>query len=106
MEQILAERELLGLKPDGSKSKIIIRIGMPYQSSEVDWACPIEAIGLHKKLADIHGIDSFQALMLSLHLLKQILSRYVEEGGKLYFSDSQTEISIEDLFASGTGEIK
>ena len=57
----IAERTLVCLKPNGERIPVTLRIGKPYRASDVDWACPVALDGLQSKLADIHGIDSFQA---------------------------------------------
>jgi hypothetical protein len=104
MKQIIAERQLLGINPSGEKLLITLRLGAPYQSSDVDWACPVEAEGLYTKLVDIHGIDSFQALMLAISLLKGLLGGFVEKGGKLLWPDGdKEEVNLEELFASRNG---
>ena len=65
MEQIIAERKIWGKRSNSEKVPITIKIGEPYESEAGSWACPVALDGLHAKLADIHGVDSFQALMLT-----------------------------------------
>lgn len=50
----------------------------PYCIGQDEWACAVALPGLHSKLADQHGVDAFQALMLAQNLaytLHSILSR-------------------------------
>lgn len=105
MKQIIAERQLIGVKSNGERQRISLRIGLPYKSSDVDWACPVEAEGLYKKLSDIHGVDSFQALMLTIGFLKKLLDGFVEDGGSLFWVDQKTEVNLDELFASGLGPV-
>jgi hypothetical protein len=80
---------------------VVIRIGRPYQVSDAGWACPVLIEGLNSRLPDIHGIDSFQALMLALKLGRSLLEVFVEEGGKLSWPGSGKGTSVDSLFHSG-----
>ena len=101
MEEIVAEKELIGVRSSGEKVPLRILIGRPYEASDVDWACPVAVEGLHKYLAEQHGVDSFQALALSQKLCRSILEGFVEDGGKILSADSGLEVSLDELFASG-----
>jgi hypothetical protein len=103
MKQILAERKILGKRSNAEKFPITIRIGEPYEHNMGSWACPTALDGLHSKLADIHGVDSFQALMLGISLIKNLLVSFEEEGGELWTLDESERISVEDIFTSGFG---
>jgi len=98
---IIAERELVADSPKKGHFHVVIRIGRPYQVSDVEWACPVVIEGLHSRLPDIHGIDSFQALMLALNLVRSLLEGFVEEGGKLSWPESGEEVSVDSLFHRG-----
>ena len=101
MAATIAERELVCVKPNGERVSVTLRIGTPYRASDVDWACPVSAEGLYAKLADIHGIDSFQALALAQKLLLQLMSGVVEDGGSFRNANVDTPIDIKQLFATG-----
>lgn len=102
MEEIVAESELIGVRSSGEKVPLRILIGKPYEASDVDWACPVAVEGLHKYLADQHGVDSFQALALAQKLCRVILEGFVEDGGKILSTDSGLEVNLSELFASDT----
>ena len=97
----IAERDLIYVKSSGDRVHVTLRIGAPYRSSDVDWACPVAADGLHSKLGDIHGVDSFQALMLAQKLLLQIMTGAIEYGGSFRSADDDAAIDIKHLFATG-----
>ena len=77
-----------------------IQIGAPYKVGEWEWACDIEVPGIHKR-TPVHGVDSFQSLILGLNVLKTILEKFEKQGGTILFPDDKAPISIEDIFARG-----
>ena len=97
MKDIIAERDLVGIDPDGSRFKIMIKIGRPYTEGE-EWICPIGAIGLHPELREVRANDSFQALMRGRKLLQQILEFFIDDGGRILTPDDRTPISLDTLF--------
>ena len=74
----IVERYVICERAGGERLRVTLRIGKPYRASDVDWACPVAAEGLFESLADIHGIDSFQALVLAQGLLRNLMRG---EGG-------------------------
>ena len=79
--EVVAETQLVCERSSGERIVITLRLGKPYKSSEVDWACSVEIEGLYPNLADQYGIDSFQALMLAQTLLRKLMSGVIEDGG-------------------------
>jgi hypothetical protein len=98
MENNIAERKIFSISPDGEKKFLKIAIGQPYQVDDVSWACPLIVEGLHKKLKDAVGIDSWQALGLAIALVRQLLGYYVEDGAELYWKEGGEKVSLDDLF--------
>ena len=97
MKEIIAERDLVGVDPDGSRFKIMIKIGRPYAQAD-EWVCPIGAIGLHPELREVRAKDSFQALMRGRKLLQQVLKFFIGDGGQILSPDDHTPISLDTLF--------
>ena len=97
----IAERKLVCVKPDGQRVPVTLRIGKPYPASDVDWACPVALEGLQPKLADMHGVDSFQALMLAQKLLLQLMLGVIEDGGSFRDDEDDSPVDINRLFAAG-----
>ena len=96
--QYIAEREFLGVNPNGENINIAIGIGIPYKSKEYNsWACPVKIEGLYTKLSDIHGIDSWQAVRLSQKFVASLLEGFIEKGGKIYLFEEKEEISKEEI---------
>src|SRR5687768_11330308 len=96
--EMIAERTLICRRANGDRVPVTLKIGRPYPSSTVDWACAAEATGLYERLADIHGIDSFQALILAQGLLRNLLLAEIEKGSTLHWDDSDEQMSLEELF--------
>ena len=97
----VAERTLVCVKPNGERVPVTLRIGKPYPASDVDWACPVALEGLERKLPDIHGVDSFQALMLAQKLLLQLMTGVIEDGGRFEDDEDGSPIDLKKLFAAG-----
>ncbi|HZZ17345.1 MAG TPA: hypothetical protein VFE08_15470 [Candidatus Sulfotelmatobacter sp.] len=99
----IAARELVGERANGERFNITIHIGQPYPVNELSWACPVAVQGVDVQLADMHGIDSWQALLLAISLVRNRLEHFVETGGKLYWQDEPSlEITLGDIFGKGT----
>ena len=98
MKEIIAQREIFALSPQGEKKKFRIFLDKPYQVDNVSWACPIKIEGLYKELPDVIGHDSWQALGLAMGLVHQLLRNYQGDGGKLYWGEDGDEMSLNDLF--------
>jgi hypothetical protein len=96
--EMIAERKLICQRANGERVLVTLRIGKPYPASDVDWACSAEAEGLFDRLADMHGVDSFQALILAQGLLRNLLSAEIEKGSTLHWRESGERMSLEDLF--------
>jgi hypothetical protein len=100
MPTYIAERILYLKNTDEAVKEVNIGIGQPYKKGEGDWACPIQLKGLFEDLLDVHGEDSFQALMLAQNLARTLLNALVEKGWKVY-SYADKEVDVDTLFQVG-----
>lgn len=98
MVEFIAERRVAAVSPDGEKLVLRIAVGQPYQVDEDSWACPVSIEGLYVKLRDAVGYDSWQALSLAIALVRQLLGYFLNDGGKLYWKEENSEMTIDDLF--------
>ena len=94
----LASRTILAVKPDGQATTVTLRVGTPYEISLEEWACPVAMDGLQDGLRDVHGIDAWQTLQLALSLQAQLLSYFIQEGGKLFCHEPPEPIALDELF--------
>jgi hypothetical protein len=96
--EYIAEREMRAIDKNGNHIDITIGLGAPYPREDMEaWECPVKADGLYTSLANSTGVDSWQALQLAKNLLIQLLSTFIEDGGRIYpFGDSE-EINLSEL---------
>lgn len=102
MTEIVATTTLDCVNSSGEHKQVVIEIGRPYQVSQGEWACPVAMRGLYNRLADIHGIDSLQALCQAASLVRMLLTGFIEDGGKIFYLNSDSEFEIDSTF-SGVG---
>jgi hypothetical protein len=72
--EIVAERQIEGVAPDGSPFEVVIRFGAPRPdplSGNGDWECPHQIVGLDDDTVQAaYGVDSVQALLLSIYAVR------------------------------------
>ena len=86
--EVIAVSEMEFITNDGRKEKAYLKIGKPFEySKELDWCCPYElSTESHKKLFGMIGIDSMQALELTLKTLPVEIEHWEKsKKGKFYF---------------------
>ena len=68
---VIASREMEFRYEDGRTERFLLRVGMPYEYGDgFDWCCPYElATESDRKLFGMFGIDSLQALELTMKTL-------------------------------------
>ena len=98
MEEIVAERDLIGIDPEGSEFQIMLKIGKPYAVDSEQWACPVGAIGLYRRLREVRGKDPLQALMRAFKLLRQMLEFFIDDGGRLLSIEDSSPIDVTEIF--------
>jgi hypothetical protein len=93
----IAERTVFAVDKDGQEFEIRAAVGVPYEAESGSWACPVCLEGL-RNLPDMYGVDSLQALLLALKAIRNMLSYFVEQGGKLYWEKGGEELTVDELF--------
>lgn len=93
----IATRTVLAVDQNGREFNLALGIGQPYEISPDEWACPLCMGGLHERLADQHGVDSWQALQLAHQLIAQLLGYFVQDGGHIYWLESREPMTLEEL---------
>lgn len=93
-----ASRTISAVSPDGRHFLIALRLGIPYEISPDEWACPVAVEGLQKQLHDIHGTDAWQALQLAQNLQAQLLGYFIEDGGELFWQEPREQLELAELF--------
>jgi len=88
--QVIAQRKLSFVKDDGSSELVTLKVGLPSPCDEPEaYICPYElSSDSHTKLFGMVGVDTIQALELSVKTLKVELDHWEKKfKGKFYFLD-------------------
>ena len=97
MKSPLASRPILAVKPNGERLAVVLTIGHPYEVTPEEWAISVAMSGLHGRLGDLHGIDAWQVVLLAYRFVAQLLGHFVNEGGKLYWPETEEPMELEAL---------
>lgn len=94
----IATRRLSATWRDGSKHDVLIEIDRPYSNGN-SFSCPVRVSGLQQEYSppDIGGFDELQAITLGLEFVRFLLEWHLEEGGQLYYPDSDVPYLPDDL---------
>jgi hypothetical protein len=90
------------LVEDGVERSAVIRIGIPYDTGEGDWACPIDTGGIRRRDMDVHGQDSLQSLCLAISYLRMCMEGFVAKGGRVLYEVDHMDVPLAAVF-SGVG---
>jgi hypothetical protein len=86
--EVIAERLLVLVRPDGSKHDILVSLGKPERRAGLeDYYCPYQIIGFSEpRISYAAGVDCFQAIQLALLKLGTELElRNNSEEGQLFW---------------------
>jgi hypothetical protein len=78
-----ASETVVCVDPDGQRRLVRIEVGKPYAVSRDEARCPVSMQGLHDDLGFVAGGSTLQALALALLLIGNLLTRFVERGGRV-----------------------
>ncbi|UCF88767.1 MAG: hypothetical protein JSV70_00470 [bacterium] len=97
IKNIVASRKVKAVDFTGKTFDLTIVIGLPFEVGHDEWACPVSMEGLYKQRGPIFGVDSFQALMLAVKFVKDLLKDFQDKGGSIYWADDSKPASLNDL---------
>lgn len=82
VSEIIATRELVYISSSGQREKAIVEIGKPYELDEEAYICPYR-VGSesYEHIFGSVGIDSFQALELTLKTMEAELKYWLRKKG-------------------------
>lgn len=89
---VIATREMEFRYEDGRTEKFLLKVGAPYEYGDgFDWCCPYEVgTDSDRKLFGMFGIDSLQALELTMKSLKVEIEYWERtRKGKFFFLDEE-----------------
>jgi hypothetical protein len=92
----VAALQITAVNPDGRRFTIDIEVGAPYPDPKQKrpWWCPVTMRGLHDRLPDIGGEDSFQALCLALSFIRRRLVHARADGVRLLIDENGSEADL------------
>lgn len=91
MSEEIASTNLICITPAGERLPVTVSIGRPSKDDAGLWACPVSLHGLYPRLRPMKSDDSLHALCLSLHLVRDLLYGFVEEGGRILIAGTEDE---------------
>jgi hypothetical protein len=94
---VIATTKCDGVSGKGERVAFELSLESPHQIDDVSWGCAVTAQGLIGKPHTAVGADSWQSLTLAIGLIEQLLTYFVEDGGKLFFKDSASPMEIQDV---------
>jgi len=91
MIDVVAQTTIDCIPHAGDRFACIVQIGIPQQAATGEWACSVVMLGLEKRLPDVRGEDSLQAVCLALTLVRRLLTHFVEDGGRILIPGTNDE---------------
>ena len=95
--EIIAERKLIFIAPGGGETFSSIQLGHPYDNEQYGCCCDIEIPDI-KKRKFTAGVDSMQAIQLSMLTMFTILDVMQSKGWKFLWPDTREEATAKELF--------
>lgn len=77
---VIAERELEIVDRAGKAGKLHVRIAKPMLLSEGEWGCGVHLAEVEKRVTEVYGADSMQALTHALFLVPVALGELKRRG--------------------------
>ncbi|MBN6103548.1 hypothetical protein JR064_15370 [Xanthomonas sp. CFBP 8703] len=97
MTALIAERIFDGVDPHGKRIKFLFSLEAPEKIDDESWGCQVKMVGFGDKPHQVVGQDSWQALSLAFALAEQLLTYFVQDGGKLFWEDSDEPMLVKDV---------
>jgi len=82
MTEVIAERSLSVVTPDGKAGSLTVQVGKPARDSSPggDWYCPYRIVGLGRdRIRRVFGIDPLQTLQFLLVVLEPEVRRFASD---------------------------
>jgi hypothetical protein len=100
MSDWIAEESFTAHPRLGGRMNVTARLARPHRLAEDEYACAVALDGLHENLPEIHAVSSLQAVCLAASLLRNVLSDFVERGGRLKYGETDEDVDIAACFGN------
>ena len=111
-DESFAGETVVCVDPNGQRTLVRIEIGRPYAVSAQQARCPVRMRGLYDDLGFVAGGSTLQALSLALLLVGNLLTRFVQRGGRVLVheleggdGDGDQDFPFEAYFAPVDGAV-
>ena len=96
--EMIAERQVEVVFADSEPRLATLRIGRPTPHEKEDWECHVAIDGAFQLSRPVFGVDSGQAVMLGIALLKQTVESQISKGARLRWPGTHEPINVNKLF--------
>ncbi len=103
MTPLIAERNFDGVDPQGKRINFQFSLEAPEKIDDESWGCTLRMSGFVDKPRRVVGQDSWQALSLAFTLAEQLLTYFVQDGGTLFWEDSDEPMLVKDVISRFQG---
>jgi hypothetical protein len=98
MTDFIAERVIHARDAKGANLQFRFAMEAPRQIDDMSWECALLMEGIvDRPRHRVIGQDAWQALTLALRLMEQLLTYFVEDGGSLFWEESDIPITVSDV---------
>ena len=96
--EVIAERQLIFVTPEGSEILSSIQFCRPYFSEKYRaYCCDMEIPGVAKRRLSA-GMDGVQAIQIAMSLAGTILDLHSRKGWKMLWPDTREEVTVKEMF--------
>lgn len=98
MTEFIAERVVDARDANGASMQIRFGVEAPREIDDVSWGCRLLMEGVGRRIDHrVVGCDAWQALTLAIRLVEQMLTYFIEDGGCLYWGETDDPMAISDV---------
>ncbi len=97
MANLIAEQKLWSVSSSTVSKTLVLKLGAPEKIDTDQWQCFWEIHGLHENVKPVISNENWHSLMLAIKTIEQLLTFFVEDGGKLFFQSGSEEISVSEI---------
>jgi hypothetical protein len=86
MDDLVASRTLICVRPSGDAVKVTMELGKPYAADNSAF-CPVRLEPFSHRVVDIGGVDSWQAIHLAMRHVHALIADERDRGSRFYWPD-------------------
>ncbi len=95
--EIIAERQLLFVSPEGQEILSSIQFGAPYFRESHGYCCDCEVPNIERRPYGA-GVDGIQVMLLAMGLVESQLKAKCSKGWRILWPDTRTPTSPREIF--------